>query len=211
MGNKLYKPKRKKSKEKLSLLDKIEIGGITIAAAALIGWSGWSVVDALTPATPIPTYEVYMNGINAYLLTSAGSDSSEDIEDETIEDAADTDDSTETAQDTDNTADATATPESTATPEPSSTPKPTVTPEPTATPEPAPTDTPVPTEAPKTYTANDALNVRQTPDKSAKAVAMCKKGETLNVTEDESAHAGWYKIDRDGVQGYVSTEFVDAK
>lgn len=40
MGNKLYKPKRKKSKEKLSLLDKIEIGGITIAAAALIGWSG---------------------------------------------------------------------------------------------------------------------------------------------------------------------------
>lgn len=53
--------------------------------------------------------------------------------------------------------------------------------------------------------------MRQTPDKSAKAVAMCKKGETLNVTEDENTHAGWYKIDRDGVQGYVSTEFVDAK
>lgn len=74
MSNKLYRPKRKKSKEKLSFMDKLEMGSIAIATAALIGWSGWSAVDALTPDPPVPTYSLYMDGITAFLMTTQGVD-----------------------------------------------------------------------------------------------------------------------------------------
>ena len=72
MSKKLYRPKRKKSKEKLSFMDKLEMGSIAIATAALIGWSGWSAVDALTPDPPVPTYSLYMDGITAFLMTTQG-------------------------------------------------------------------------------------------------------------------------------------------
>ena len=39
MGNKLYKPKNKRKKENLKMIDKLEISGVTIAAIALLGWS----------------------------------------------------------------------------------------------------------------------------------------------------------------------------
>lgn len=74
MSKKLYRPKRKKSKEKLSFMDKLEIGSIVIAAAALIGWSGWSAMDALIPDPPVPTYSLYMDGITAFLMTTQGVD-----------------------------------------------------------------------------------------------------------------------------------------
>lgn len=74
MSKKLYRPKRKKSKEKLSFMDKLEMGSIAIATAALIGWSGWSAVDALTPDPPVPTYSLYMDGITAFLMTTQGVD-----------------------------------------------------------------------------------------------------------------------------------------
>lgn len=74
MSKKLYRPKRKKSKEKLSFMDKLEMGSIVIAAAALIGWSGWSAMDALTPDPPVPTYSLYMDGITAFLMTMQGVD-----------------------------------------------------------------------------------------------------------------------------------------
>ena len=72
MSKKLYRPKRKKSKEKLSFMDKLEMGSIVIAAAALIGWSGWSAMDALIPDPPVPTYSLYMDGITAFLMTTQG-------------------------------------------------------------------------------------------------------------------------------------------
>lgn len=295
MSNKLYRPKRKKSKEKLSFVDKLEMGGIAIAAAALIGWSGWSVVDALTPEPPIPTYSLYMDGITAFLMTTQGVDPDDqeadlDIADEnTVDDTADykndlesesekessaaedetadsndnhdggdtdsetkedisseqsdkqdTEEDEEKNTETENvkkksnddsetvdkastagiTAAATAavvktvTPKPAATIAPTATPTPTVTPKPTATPTPkptntpVPTETPIPTEAPKKYTAVTELNVRETPDKNSKALAMYMPGVEITVTEDESTHEGWLKVNKDGVAGYVSAKFV---
>ena len=108
-------------------------------------------------------------------------------------------------------------PEPTDTPEPTATPEPTVTPKPTVTQE--PTDTPkpkkakkkskqTPTETPKTYTATTELNIREAPDKNSKALAMYMPGREITVTEDEKTHDGWLKVNKDGVEGYVSSEFV---
>lgn len=94
MSNKLYRPKRKKSKEKLSFMDKLEMGSIAIATAALIGWSGWSAVDALTPDPPVPTYSLYMDGITAFLMTTQGvepDDQETDVETEGEDDTDATD------------------------------------------------------------------------------------------------------------------------
>lgn len=91
MSKKLYRPKRKKSKEKLSFMDKLEMGSIAIATAALIGWSGWSAVDALTPDQPIPTYSLYMDGITAFLMTTQGVDPDDQEADVETEGEDDTD------------------------------------------------------------------------------------------------------------------------
>lgn len=296
MSKKLYRPKRKKSKERLSFVDKLEMGGIAIAAAALIGWSGWSVVDALTPEPPVPTYSLYMDGITAFLMTTQGVDPDDqeadlDIADEnTVDDTADykndleseskkesyaaedktadsndnhdggdTDSETkedisseqsdkqDTEEDEEKNTEAenvkkkssnnshvvdktsaagvtavataavvrkTATPKPTVTIAPTKIPTPTVTPKPTATPTPkptnmpVPTETPIPTEAPKKYTAVTELNVREAPDKNSKALAMYMPGVEITVTEDESTHEGWLKVNKDGVAGYISAKFV---
>ena len=100
MSKKLYRPKRKKSKEKLSFMDKLEMGSIVIAAAALIGWSGWSAMDALTPDPPVPTYSLYMDGITAFLMTTQGvepDDQETDVETEGEDDT----DATDTEEETD--------------------------------------------------------------------------------------------------------------
>ena len=47
MGNKLYKPKNKRKKENLKMIDRLEISGVTIAAIALLGWSGYSLVKEI--------------------------------------------------------------------------------------------------------------------------------------------------------------------
>lgn len=91
MSKKLYRPKRKKSKEKLSFMDKLEMGSIAIATAALIGWSGWSAVDALTPDPPVPTYSLYMDGITAFLMTTQGVDPDDHEADVETEGEDDTD------------------------------------------------------------------------------------------------------------------------
>lgn len=94
MSKKLYRPKRKKSKEKLSFMDKLEMGSIVIAAAALIGWSGWSAMDALIPDPPVPTYSLYMDGITACLMTTQGvepDDQETDVETEGEDDTDATD------------------------------------------------------------------------------------------------------------------------
>ena len=80
-----------KSKEKLSFMDKLEMGSIAIATAALIGWSGWSAVDALTPDPPVPTYSLYMDGITAFLMTTQGVDPDDQEVDVETEGEDDTD------------------------------------------------------------------------------------------------------------------------
>lgn len=211
MGNKLYKPKNKRKKENLKMIDKLEIGGVTIAAIALLGWSGYSIANTFIPQPETPVYEVNVNSVSDYM----------DNLDAEVEEAE-------------------ATPTPTATPEPTSTPaptkEPTKTPAPTKMPkkkvkkeekkaEPTPAEaatpaaeTPAPeipaaeTPAPAaTYATNDTVNFRTSPDKSSTVIGMIGKDVQLTVLEDQTSHPGWYKISRNGTEGYVSADFVTTK
>lgn len=236
MGNKLYKPKNKRKKENLKMIDKLEIGGVTIAAIALLGWSGYSIANTFIPQPETPVYEVNVDSVSDYM----------DNLDAEVEEA-----------------EATPTPTPTATPEPTSTPaptkEPTKTPAPTKMPKkkvkkeekkaestpaeaaaetpaaetpetpetPAPetpaaatpaAETPAPetpaaeTPAPAaTYATNDTVNFRTSPDKSSTVIGMIGKDVQLTVLEDQTSHPGWYKISRNGTEGYVSADFVTTK
>lgn len=220
MGNKLYKPKNKRKKENLKMIDKLEISGVTIAAIALLGWSGYSIANTFIPQPETPVYEVNVDSVSDYM----------DNLDAEVEEAE-------------------ATPTPTATPEPTSTPaptkEPTKTPAPTKMPkkkvkkeekkaEPTPAEaaatpaaatpaaetpeTPAPetpaAEAPApaaTYATNDTVNFRTSPDKSSTVIGMIGKDVQLTVLEDQTSHPGWYKISRNGTEGYVSADFVTTK
>lgn len=227
MGNKLYKPKNKRKKENLKMIDKLEISGVTIAAIALFGWSGYSIANTFIPQPETPVYEVNVDSVSDYM----------DNLDAEVEEAE-------------------ATPTPTATPEPTSTPaptkEPTKTPAPTKMPkkkvkkeekkaestpaEAAATpaaETPAPetpaaatpaaetpaqetpaaeTPAPAaTYATNDTVNFRTSPDKSSTVIGMIGKDVQLTVLEDQTSHPGWYKISRNGIEGYVSADFVTTK
>ena len=231
MGNKLYKPKNKRKKENLKMIDRLEIGGVTIAAIALLGWSGYSIANTFIPQPETPVYEVNVDSVSDYM----------DNLDSEVEEAE-------------------ATPTPTATPEPTSTPvptkEPTKTPAPTKMPkkkvkkeekkaEPTPAEaaatpaaetpapetpaaetpaakTPAPeTPAPETpaaeaapaatYVTNDTVNFRTNPDKSSTVIGMIGKDVQLTVIEDQTSHPGWYKISRNGSEGYVSADFVTTK
>lgn len=238
MGNKLYKPKNKRKKENLKMIDKLEISGVTIAAIALLGWSGYSIANTFIPQPETPVYEVNVDSVSDYM----------DNLDAEVEEAE-------------------ATPTPTATPEPTSTPaptkEPTKTPAPTKMPkkkvkkeekkaEPTPAEaaatpaaaetpaaetpaaeTPAPetpaaatpaaeTPAPETpaaetpapaatYATNDTVNFRTSPDKSSTVIGMIGKDVQLTVLEDQTSHPGWYKISRNGTDGYVSADFVTTK
>ena len=232
MGNKLYKPKNKRKKENLKMIDKLEIGGVTIAAIALFGWSGYSIANTFIPQPETPVYEVNVDSVSDYM----------DNLDAEVKEAEATPTPTPTP---------TATPEPTSTPvptkEPTKTPAPTKMPkkkvkkeekkaEPTPaaatpaaeTPETPVTETPaattpaaetpapetpaVETPAPAaTYVTNDTVNFRKSPDKSSTAIGMIGKDVQLTVLEDQTAHPGWYKISRNGTEGYVSADFVTTK
>ena len=228
MGNKLYKPKNKRKKENLKMIDKLEISGVTIAAIALLGWAGYSIANTFISQPETPVYEVNVDSVSDYM----------DNLDAEVEEAE-------------------ATPTPTATPEPTSTPaptkEPTKTPAPTKMPkkkvkkeekkaEPTPAEaaaetpaaeTPAPetpaaetpaaeTPAPETpaaetpapaatYATNDTVNFRTSPDKSSTVIGMIGKDVQLTVLEDQTSHPGWYKISRNGTEGYVSADFVTTK
>lgn len=235
MGNKLYKPKNKRKKENLKMIDRLEISGVTIAAIALLGWSGYSIANTFIPQPETPVYEVNVDSVSDYM----------DNLDSEVEEAE-------------------ATPTPTTTPAPTSTPvptkEPTKTPAPTKMPkkkvkkeekkaEPTPAEaaatpaaetpaaetpeTPAPetpaaetpaaeTPAPETpaaetpapaatYATNDTVNFRTSPDKSSTVIGMIGKDVQLTVLEDQTSHPGWYKISRNGTEGYVSADFVTTK
>ena len=231
MGNKLYKPKNKRKKENLKMIDRLEIGSVTIAAIALLGWSGYSIANTFIPQPETPVYEVNVDSVSDYM----------DNLDAEVEETEATPTPTVTP---------TATPAPTNTPvptkEPTKTPAPTKMPkkkvkkeekkaEPTpaeaaATPAaeapaaetPAPetpaAETPAPetpaaeTPAPAaTYVTNDTVYFRTKPDKSSTAIGMVGKDVPLTVLEDQTSHPGWYKISRNGSEGYVSADFVTTK
>lgn len=232
MGNKLYKPKNKRKKENLKMIDKLEISGVTIAAIALLGWSGYSIANTFIPQPETPVHEVNVDSVSDYM----------DNLDSEVKEAEATPTPTPTP---------TATPEPTSTPvptkEPTKTPAPTKMPkkkvkkeekkaEPTPaaatpaaeTPETPVTETPAAatpaaeTPAPETpaaetpapaatYVTNDTVNFRKSPDKSSTAIGMIGKDVQLTVLEDQTSHPGWYKISRNGTEGYVSADFVTTK
>lgn len=239
MGNKLYKPKNKRKKENLKMIDRLEIGGVTIAAIALLGWSGYSIANTFIPQPETPVYEVNVDSVSDYM----------DNLDSEVEEAEATPTPTVTP---------TATPAPTNTPvptkEPTKTPAPTKMPkkkvkkeEKKAEPTPAETattpaaetpaaetpETPAPetpaaatpaaeTPAPETptaetpaptatYATNDTVNFRTSPDKSSTVIGMIGKDVQLTVLEDQTSHPGWYKISRNGTEGYVSADFVTTK
>mgnify|MGYP000444168083 FL=1 len=78
------------------MIDKLEISGVTIAAIALLGWSGYSIANTFIPQPETPVYEVNVDSVSDYM----------DNLDAEVEEAE-------------------ATPTPTATPEPTSTPAPT--------------------------------------------------------------------------------------
>lgn len=217
MGNKLYKPKNKRKKENLKMIDRLEISGVTIAAIALLGWSGYSIANTFIPQPETPVYEVNVDSVSDYM----------DNLDSEVEEAE-------------------ATPTPTTTPAPTSTPvptkEPTKTPAPTKMPkkkvkkeekkaEPTPaeaattpaaetpaTETPAPetpaAETPATaatYVTNDTVNFRTNPDKSSTVIGIIGNDVQLTVLEDQTSHPGWYKISRNGSEGYVSADFVTTK
>lgn len=181
MSNKLYRPRRKRRKEKLSLIDKIEIGGITIAAVVLIGWSSWSIVDSFTPDPVIPSREVYTDGISNYIagLTSdsdstdaestsatdtdssdtdikdADSDKKEEKDDETDSEKEKEKAETTTAADMQKTADEAAKSQAEAADATAAAPAETAT-------------------APTSYIAKEALNIRRTPDEKAQVLLITR-------------------------------------
>lgn len=212
MGNKLYKPKNKRKKENLKMIDKLEIGGVTIAAIALFGWSGYSIANTFIPQPETPVYEVNVDSVSDYM----------DNLDAEVEEAE-------------------ATPTPTATPEPTSTPaptkEPTKTPAPTKMPkkkvkkeekkaEPTPAEaaatpaaatpaaetpeTPAP-ETPAAATPAAETPAPETPAASSTVIGMIGKDVQLTVLEDQTSHPGWYKISRNGTEGYVSADFVTTK
>lgn len=204
------------------MIDRLEISGVTIAAIALLGWSGYSIANTFIPQPETPVYEVNVDSVSDYM----------DNLDSEVEEAE-------------------ATPTPTTTPAPTSTPvptkEPTKTPAPTKMPkkkvkkeekkaEPTPaeaattpaaetpaTETPAPetpaaetpaAETPATaatYVTNDTVNFRTNPDKSSTVIGMIGKDVQLTVLEDQTSHPGWYKISRNGSEGYVSADFVTTK
>ena len=242
MGTKLYKPKRKKRKEKLYLIDKLEIGGIVIASAVIIIWSGWSVTEALNPAPVISTYEVDTDSIAEYLSdldnsqtenveVSADAESESEPEKEKKENK-DTDKKDASESKSEEKSEAQENQQETKEKE-----QPTEAP--TAQKKSAdeqveqakneetqkkdtqkkeqttekPEEQQIAASAPLTYTAKEPLNVRKNPDPTVNnIIANYKAGEAINVIEnDTTSHGGWYKINKDGVEGYIAKLFVEVK
>ena len=216
MGNKLYKPKNKRKKENLKMIDKLEIGGVTIAAIALLGWSGYSIANTFIPQPETPVYEVnvdsvsdYMDNLDAEVKEAEATPTptpaptkmpkkkvkKEEKKAEPTPAAATP--AAETAAKT--PAVETTAPETPAAATPAAE---------TPAPETPAAETPAPAA---TYVTNDTVNFRKSPDKSSTAIGMIGKDVQLTVLEDQTSHPGWYKISRNGTEGYVSADFVTTK
>lgn len=235
MGTKLYKPRRRKRKEKLYLIDKLEIGGIVIASAAIIAWSGWSVAEALKPAPVIKTYEVDTDTVSEY-LANIDSNTADVTDADRTSKEIETDNATNTKEEKSNESSDTSnnkndnknddkeskeeskkdqSGDKKKTKKTESKPK-EQTKQETAIAVPANTDNAAVQMTPSVvpvYTAKEDLNVRKDPDPTvSNVVASYKAGEVINVTEtDEKGHGGWYKVNKNGLEGYIAKMFVEVK
>lgn len=224
MSCKLYKPKRQKKKVKLSAIDKIEIGGIIVASAALIGWTGWSVADAVIPEPQASVYEVYLDGIADYLdnidtpeseLTPTPFPSVTPSNGPTASPRLSLTPTPSLTPKPSPTLTPTAAPTVTPTPKPTvtptATPTPTVSPSPTATPKLTATPTPQPTPTPiPEYFSKASLNIRKGPGTDTEIIGYYMPGDKIDVTDTEK-NKEWYGVNKRGKDGYVSKKYVEVK
>lgn len=240
MSKKLYKPKRKPKKEKLTIRDKLEIGGIAIASFAIIGWAGWSVYDYFAPEPVIPRYELHMDDLTEYLGTFSSTEEEDEIPlEETTEDVAETEIETESETETEERTEVETETESKSaqgvetarniplkeesvtdtgvneTYDEQSTESESETEADTDKDANVESETETETESETetepvkyTYKAATSLRVRASADVTSALRAGYAAGETINVTEDESSHRGWYKVNKNGTEGYVKAEYV---
>lgn len=61
----------------------------------------------------------------------------------------------------------------------------------------------------KLYVTTDRLNVRDEPNTQCKVNTLVSNGELLEILEDEQN--GWYKININGLIGYVSADYVEKR
>lgn len=74
MAKKLYTPKKDKAitKKEIKFIDRLEIFCIAAAAVVLIGWTGWSIKDALTVEPESEVYDINVNEDGTATTTSDG-------------------------------------------------------------------------------------------------------------------------------------------
>ena len=227
MSCQLYKPKKRKKKTKLSAIDRLEISGIVIASAALIGWTAWSVADTVIPEHQAPVYEVYLDGIADYLDNIDEPAEESEISPTPFPSVTPSKGPTASPRPSLTPTPSltpkpsptpTPTPKPTATPTPkptvtpTATPKPTVTPTPTAVPTPRPTATPTPKPTPTSipeYFSKASLNIRKGPGTDKEIIGYYMPGDKINVTEDKNDD--WYGVNKRGKDGYVSKKYVEVK
>lgn len=222
MPKKLYRPQKRFKREKLTFGDKVEIAAITIASIALITWSGWSVIDALRPEPSAVVYDIATDSIASYLADVEAEMPKSQIEDieqaskESVEVPEDTKtvDTVEISEAEREAAKAKRRAEKDAAvkkavKEAEAKKAKEAKPEVTAIPEEPVEETTTVDTASEVYVAKESLNIRMTPDLTAKSQGLYKAGEVINVIEPENK--GWFKVDRDGTEGYVSAEFVEKK
>lgn len=112
MSKRLYRPEknRKAKKEKLKLVDRLEIFCITAAAVALVCWTGWSIKETVMPKDDSEIYDITVSDDGSVITTDDGyevsttvvgdeEDTTSDITSSDVTDAAeDTEEDTSTQE-----------------------------------------------------------------------------------------------------------------
>lgn len=218
--------KKRNTKKKITIIDKIETCGIILGAAALICWGAWSAYETLKPEEKTTTYEIdtssvsnYINSLSEETNNTEKSDKDTKTEENVeVSNNENVDKETEIANDTNvneiedsnNKENKEAETDKAETVAPTSTPEPTPTstPAPTATQTSEPTPETEATEPPATtkkYTAAYSIYIRSQASTSSAAMGGYAVGDTIDVTEDGGE---WLKIKKGDVEGYVKAEYV---
>lgn len=227
MSKKLYQPNKQKkqfNKEKMTIIDKLEVAGIVIASVAVITWSGFSIVDAFLPDPEPAVHEVMVDSVDSYINNvNAEGSKKEQAEKEEEERKA-----KEEAEKAEREAKAEAEKK-----EKEEKKKAEKEAKEKAKKEEiqkkrrenaiqarkkleeklkAKEEAKVEAEKNTVYTAKASLNIREEANGTAKSFGQYKPGDIIEVIEGETEeHPGWLKVKRGSTEGYVSASFVEKK
>lgn len=229
MSKKLYQPNKQKkqfNKEKMTIIDKLEVAGIVIASVAVITWSGFSIVDAFLPDPEPAVHEVMVDSVDSYInnVNAEGSKKEQAAKEEEERKAK------EEAEKAEREAKAEADKK-----EKEEKKKAEKEAKEKAKKEEiqkkrrenaiqarkkleeklnAEEEAKAKVEAEKNtvYTAKASLNIREEANGTAKSFGQYKPGDIVEVIEGETEeHPGWLKVKRESTEGYVSASFVEKK